>query len=403
MFTTTPPLRAMSWSRYLRKGALVLCFSLLLIGITASSAFANTHAQSAKTVTPATSQGTLQNVILLGGAGPGGVAMIDKKVGWTLTSTLRRTSDGGKTWQTVAQPADQEVLGQAFVSNGQVAWYLTYDSQTYAIAALYRTNDGGQTWKRFAWIDANQYLQTLSVADNQSAWISTNDSNSVSHLFLVGGTGQDWQETTLPAQNGSNSNYFTSQTTGYTTVVNVNGNGNNSYTLYRTSDSGQNWTQLNLPLPADVPATAVPTNIRFLGFGNQQEGYLRATFGETDSYQTYNSYIYRTLDGGQTWQIDGGAVPANTQVIQIDNWHVVNAAFAFVAIGGKVGFASLQAGNWNVENVALPSNLSDTPFLSILSPNHLFMSEGTSDYTAQILYESYNDGQSWHQIASIPN
>ncbi|GHO53449.1 hypothetical protein [Ktedonobacter robiniae] len=403
MSTVMSPHRHKSWSLYLRKGALVLCFSLLLIGITVSSAFANTHAQSAAAATSTTSQDTLQNVIQLGGAGPGGVAMIDKKVGWTLTSALRRTSDGGKTWQTVAQPADQEMLGQAYVLNGQVAWYLTYDSQTYAITALYRTNDGGQTWKRFAWIDANQYLQTLSVADNQSAWISTSDSNSVSHLFLVGGTSQDWQEATLPAQNGSYYNYFTSQTTGYTTFVNSNDNGNNSYTLYRTSDSGQNWAQLNLPLPANVPATAAPTNIRFLGFGNQQEGYLIAAFGDTNSYTIYNSYIYRTQDGGQTWQIDGGAVPANTRVIQIDNWHVVNAAFAFVAIGGKVGFASLQAGSWDVENVTLPSNLAAAPFLSVLSSNHLFVSAGTSDYTAQNLYDSQNDGQNWHQIASIPN
>ncbi|GHO69081.1 hypothetical protein KSC_079730 [Ktedonobacter sp. SOSP1-52] len=118
---------------------------------------------------------------------------------------------------------------------------------------------------------------------------------------------------------------------------------------------------------------------------------------------TYSSYIYRTLDGGQTWQVYGGAIPANTQVIQIDNWHVVHAAFSFVVIGGKVGFASLQAGSWDVENVTLPSNLSDTPFLSILSSNHLFMSAGTSDSTAQNLYESQNDGQNWHQIASILN
>jgi photosystem II stability/assembly factor-like uncharacterized protein len=401
MSTTISPHRNISWPLFMRKGALVLCFSLILMSITVSSAFASVRAQSEAIST--TAPDTLQSVILLGGAGPGGVAMVDKKVGWTLTRTLRRTSDGGKTWQTVAQATDQEILGQTYVLNGQVAWYQTYDPQTYAISALYRTNDGGQTWKRFAWIDGGQFLQNMSIVDGQSAWISTNDSNSVSHLFLVGGASQDWQEVTLPAQSGSYYAYFTSQTAGYTTIVTPNDNGNSTYTLYKTSDSGQTWTQPNLPLPVDVPTTAVPTNIRFLGFGNQQEGYLIAAFGDTNSYQIYNSYIYRTLDGGQTWQVYGGAIPTNTRVIQIDNWHVVHAAFAFVAIGGKVGLASLQAGSWGVENVTLPSNLSDSPFLSILSSNYLFMSAGTSDYTAQILYESHNDGQGWHQITSIPN
>jgi photosystem II stability/assembly factor-like uncharacterized protein len=403
MSTVVSPPRNMSWFLHLRRGALVLCFSLILMGIAVPSAFASARAQSAAAATTAASQDTLQNVIPLGLAGPGGVAMVDKKVGWTLTSTLRRTSDGGKTWQTVAQHADQEVLGWTYVLNEQVAWYQTYDSQTYATAALYRTNNGGQTWTRFAWIDPGQSMENMSIADDQSAWVTTIDSNGAVHLFLVGGVSQHWQEATQPAQGGANYAYFISQTAGWATVVNSNNNGNNTSVLYMTSDGGQTWTQPNLSAPAHVPATAVTTNIRFLGFGNQQEGYLEATFGDANSYTIYNSYIYRTLDGGKTWQAYGDAVPANAQVIQIDNWHVVDAAFAFVAIGGKVGLASLQAGSWDVQNITLPSTLNSSPFLTVLSSKFLFASTESSAYTAQILYESHNDGHIWQQMATIPN
>lgn len=389
---------------HLRKGALALCFSLILMGVTVPTAFASTHAQSTTTATTATSQEKLRNIIQLGLDYPGGVVMVDTKVGWTQTNTLRRTSDGGKTWKTVAQPTSQEGIGWTWVLSAKVAWYLTFDKETYATTALYRTNDGGQTWTRFAWIDSNQNLQRISIPDNQSAWVSTSDSNGGSHIFLVGGASQNWQEATVPAQ-GNAGLYFISQEAGLATVFNSNPdpNGSSTSALYRTSNGGQTWTQMNLPAPADVPTTATTTNIRFLGFGNQQEGYLQATFGDTNSYITYHSYIYRTLDGGQTWQAYGTAVPENiNRVTQIENWHVTFAGTVNFTINGQVGLASLQAGRWNVQNVTLPASNSGE-FLGVLSSNTLFVSTGNSDNTAQILYKSQNGGNTWQEVVTLPN
>lgn len=401
MFTLVFPPCDKSWLLRLGRGALALCFSLLLIGLATPLAFAGTHAQSAGAANP---QGVLQNVIPLGLAGPGGVAMVDQKVGWTLTSTLQRTSDKGKTWQVVARSTDQEILEHAYVLNGKVLWYQTIDAQTFAAAALYRTNDGGQTWTRFAWIDPDQTLDNVSIDNNQSSWISTIDSNNISHLFLVGGASQDWQEVTLPVQSGANDAHFISQKVGWTTVATEpDENANNVSTLYMTRDGGQTWAQTSLPVPTDVPATAITTNIRFLGFGNKQEGYLQATFGDASSFTIYNSYIYQTLDGGQTWQVDGSAIPANSHVIQVNGWRVVNSFFAFISVGGQVGLASLQAGSWDVENITFPENLNSTPFLTVLSPQLLFVSAESSDHASQILYRSNNGSGTWKQIATIPN
>jgi photosystem II stability/assembly factor-like uncharacterized protein len=404
MSTFTKKLRKMPWLYALRKGALVFCFALLLLSVGVPAAFASARSQHSD---GASSTSALKKVISLGLAGPGGVVMINDTVGWVLSNGLRRTSDGGKTWQTVAQASSQELFGATYILDDQVAWYLTYDAQTFAPAALYRTNDGGQNWTRFAWNYPTQVPGNLGVIDGQTAWVAASDYSGDTpsfHLYLVGGVSQSVQEVALPAQtqSGLGDTYFVSPQVGWVTSVTPNDNGNQAYSLFATSDGGQTWTQENLPIPAGLSDTATTVNIRFVGFGDSQQGYLSVQIGETSSYMIYSTQIYRTLDGGQTWQSYGAPVPQNTRLIQIDNWYVPNADIVFVAIGGVVGLGELQAGAWSTQSFTLPASNSDH-HLTALSPKDLYVSVESSDYTAQLLYQSPNGGKNWKQIASIPN
>ncbi|HEY1351078.1 MAG TPA: hypothetical protein VGF67_15780 [Ktedonobacteraceae bacterium] len=401
--TKISPLRANTWFVQRQRRWSVLCLSLLALALTLCVSVGHARTQNAAAASVMPAQGTLRQAIPLGIAGPGGVAMVSPQIGWALSGTVRRSSDGGKTWQTVVQPAAQEAIGWTFVLSAQVTWYQVIDTQTFATIALARTSDGGQTWTRLAWMDPGQTLDGLSVIDGQEAWVTTIDSNNVFHLFLAGGASLPFQEMGQPAPEGASATYALSETSGWASVVHGNDNGNNTWVLYATNDGGQSWTQPVLPMPAGVPATAVVTNLRFLGFGNAQQGSLQVTFGDAASFLIYNTYVYRTQDSGQTWQLTGDAVPANAHVIQVDGWHVVDAAIAFVAVGGQIGLASLQEGHWSVENISLPKNIHSAPFLTVLSPDVLFASTESADFTAQLLYMSRNSSHSWQQIATLPN
>lgn len=396
--------RKMSWLSALKKGAFVFCFTLLLMSVIVPAAFASARSQRTD-VAPQMS--SLKKVISLGQAGPGGIAMINDTVGWALSNGLKRTSDGGKTWQTVAQAASQELFGATYIFDDQIAWYQTYDAQTFATAALYRTNDGGQSWTRFAWAYPTQTPGSLGVIDGQTAWVSSSDfSGDIPSfkLFLVGGATQSVQEVTLPVQtqSGLGDVYFVSPQVGWVSSVIPSDTGNSSFTLFGTSDGGQNWTQSDLPIPAGLSDTASIVGLQFLGFGNNQEGYLTAQIGETSDYTIYSNLVYRTLDGGQTWQSYGVSIPVNSRIIQIDNWHVVNSGIVFVAIGGVVGLAELQSGAWSTQSFTMPPGNSDH-HLTAMSPKDLYVSLESSDYTAQLLYQSPNGGKSWKQISSVPN
>ncbi|HEY1349629.1 MAG TPA: hypothetical protein VGF67_08405 [Ktedonobacteraceae bacterium] len=88
-------------------------------------------------------------------------------------------------------------------------------------------------------------------------------------------------------------------------------------------------------------------------------------------------------------------------MIQIDGWRVVDTALPFVVVDGQIRLASLQTDHWNVENISLPKQINSAPFLTVLSPEVLFASTASADFTAQFLYTSRNGGHCWQQIATL--
>jgi photosystem II stability/assembly factor-like uncharacterized protein len=389
--------RTMSWFVHARKGMVALCFLLVLMGLATPSAFAASHSQhTASTATNSASHFRLKHLTELGTFDFGGITMVTKKVGWTFTNKVQRTSDGGKTWQTVAQGNTQEYIGQVEVLDDQTAWYLADDAQTFTPTALYRTNDGGQTWTRFPWIDPAQQLISISVFDGQYAWVNTADfsgANAVYHLFLVGGTEQNWQEATEPSSDGANSIYFLSTKVGWATLA-MPGNYGPIWTLYETRDGGQTWAQQDLPTLAGLPDTATVSNIRFLGFGDQGEGYLTATFGDSTSYMQYATTVYRTLDGGKSWQ-SYGAPADGGYIVQLDQWHVPSLFLVTTA-----NLAMLSHGTWASQQVTFPGSAE---MLSFFSDRLMFVSALTPDGSAQVLYKTQDGGASWQTVATVAN
>jgi photosystem II stability/assembly factor-like uncharacterized protein len=77
---------------------------------------------------------------------PAPVSIASKGDWWVLAGrrpNLRRTSDGGRTWRSVAMPTDGRVIGLGAVG-ARRAWISVLDGR---VAKLLATRDGGRTWR----------------------------------------------------------------------------------------------------------------------------------------------------------------------------------------------------------------------------------------------------------------
>lgn len=388
--------RKTAWVAQARKWVVILCFLFVTMGLVMPSAFAQVQVRPATAPTGnLPSLPTLKRVTELGTFTFGGIVMVNTEVGWTFTDSLQRTSDGGKTWQTIAQNSPEQSIGPVEVWDEQTAWYLTTDPQTFAPTALFRTNDGGQSWTRFAWIDPSQLLVTMSIVNGQAAWVDTVDGTGVYHLYLVGGSGQDWRAVTSPRPQGANDVYFISPTVGCATVFNPDG----SSSVFVTHDGAETWTPVSLPLPAGVSATAALVSIWFPGFATQEIGYIEATFDDPTTLNSLTMQFYRTLDGGRSWHLDGGAEPENGAIAQLDLWHTT-PQFLEIVVNGGDDLARLSLGTWKLQHVVWPN--TNVLMLSFFTEQVMFVSGWNSDGSAQELFSTRDGGATWQQIATVP-
>jgi serine/threonine protein kinase len=129
---------------------------------------------------------------------------VDEKHGWLATDKLRRTADGGATWNDAALAGTKmrAVTALAFHSNG---WGLSGGTSTEGKLCLFRRADAGAIWENIETSDAlkqyaNWFVATLNITgpgtaiavvfegvDGGGAVLRTNDGGrSWSKVFAVG-------------------------------------------------------------------------------------------------------------------------------------------------------------------------------------------------------------------------
>ncbi len=252
---------------------------------------------------------------------------LDEQHGWmgTVRTGLLASSDGGFTWVPVRMPvSEQSAAAPVFFSpdSGIVL-------STGGLAVVWKTGDAGQTWTPVfpPPLPFGAGFANASLGYGIGGWVSPSD------ILRTQDGGRTWGQLSVPGKavetfssleeadetciRSVSAIAFLDRENGWALAGSCAGPASS---LYRTSDGGQSWQRL--------PATLGPaSDYPWLSFVDQQTGYIGNTLGQ----------LYITRDGGNSVTLLEPAVDYDSHyqfISRSEGGKIANGQLFLTADGG---------------------------------------------------------------------
>ena len=252
------------------------------------------------------------------------IQMLDQASGWGWTtqadgtSRILRTQDGGATWSDVSPQGQALTPYDSFFLEAQTAWIALYDSST-SVNTLLRTTDGGKSWVSLPQTDVqNAHYRFTTSNDGVAETAGVGAGNLYLNLYNTQDGGASWApiliaaptpepglaEGTVHLCNICGDSLYYDPARIVITYGDLASNPGGAVRLTVSTDLGQHWKDLNLPLPDPKYADGLVAPKSPVFFGN--DGLLPVSIGNyaADGTLSYSVLaIYATHDGGQSWSL----------------------------------------------------------------------------------------------------
>jgi hypothetical protein len=246
-------------------------------------------------------------------------------------------------------------------------------------ATVLKTTDRGYNWSNVSrnGIPANVNLVNIFVSDvSGSATVFTAGySGTNTYLYRTTNSGSNWTQVFTQSNGFINAVWFVSATSGFMQGNPVGGR----WSLWKTTNSGANWDSTGLYLPAASGET---------GFRNSLW-----MSGNNIWFGTNNSRVYYSVNGGSNWLYGYTSTEINSGAV----WFCP-APFTLGYASGNKLLKSVNAGlNWVVDSSALGTG-TITSFTGYNQGyNYLFYTRGSSIYTKT------TSGSYWMSMYTAPS
>lgn len=350
-----------------------------------------------------------------------------------------RSSDGGKTWFTIAVDDTQNIFNQA----PQPHTIAMFGNQLFFGSAhgIYKSSDNGSTWQHvykaanlmgFNSLFSMDEGETIYAATTSEGLLNSNDGGKT--WFFIN-SGIHNQSTTLIAE-GNNSIYAIPEsgniyklnlTTNKWMQLNFPGSsidpllafggnalyvGDDSLNIYRTDNDGQTWAKSSLPMASGGdPELFVNNNSLYYVMGGvykstdtgktwvrlpNTQNFIDLAFSGKSIYATDGKVVYESSDYGDSWsQLNF----QNTKQLKIQSVYAFNnilfIATGYAAEGGGIYISTDNGKTWKKSlNLDATSNMTN-------SKGRIFV-EGyeypLNKNSKQFLFMSDDNGASWKKL-----
>jgi photosystem II stability/assembly factor-like uncharacterized protein len=227
------------------------------------------------------------------------LSFVDELHGFGLVSGIRdlplvQTSDGGMNWQAQSRLAHTTAPSALSFLDSRTGWLLTSESSGQK-SELRLTSDGGQTWEVIAQdlpgLDLGREALFFHFFDRQEGLVAAKSDKDMVLLRTQDG-GITWSASNRIPMPMEGVFTFRSSTEGW--FIGSSKKAKEGAILYHMTD-GETWQEAGRLPPLLIP--------RAISFANSQKGFILL---HTDHQSRENEQIWqllRTNDGGKTWSL----------------------------------------------------------------------------------------------------
>ncbi len=279
----------------------------------------------------------------------------DEMHGWGSGRGIIRTRDGGNNWEQLDVPFLERYHNyDIYFLDKNIGWVSGDDS------TIMKTEDGGENWDIYEYT-LGSYLYDLYFFDEMNG-LSCGSSGT---LGRTSDGGQTWESIDLNIDEYLSSFFFLDDNTGWIQA---------GKKVARTTDGGGSWTV------SDTIPSSEYSYIYDLFFLDNLHGL--AVGGRPNHYTVLEGIIWRTFDGGQTWEVqDSSSDYFNSSVHFTDDLN-----------GWIVGYKGLYSGMGDAPPSGIVYKTDDggytwteekMPIGSLHFNNVLFVNESTGWITSK--------------------
>lgn len=204
----------------------------------------------------------------------GGQSSIGGTGGKIPGSIVFKTINAGMTWQKLNIPNTSYELHSVFFINENIGFAI-------GLGLPIKTTDGGETWEQFEF-EYKGMMKKITFIDSQTGFAA----GLFGNIFRTSNQGASWTLTDNASDGHIYDSYFVGDTIGYAC---------GGKEMIKTTDGGKSWNILKNS----------PDGVYFLHFADENNG-IAIGYGHYTGgcYGTMTSAIYRTENGGETWDIE---------------------------------------------------------------------------------------------------